>query len=183
MGNTGIVHVLYVTTFSLTFELVEKSFCLWIFWLFFFNFVFLFLSGENLIPHCSQTGMERKALAVFGIIILLTVAVLLTDGQKPRQNRPWYTRRFTRQRRPTKAMPGGSSRVQINPVRPAQNNPNEQQDFDNPEDAQEYWRIIYENGKCSQTWFPSLTLHKKPQSSSFLLIVWCTKSRSFFHRV
>ena len=50
-------------------------------------------------------------------------------------------------------MPGGSSGVQITPVRPAQNdNPNEQQDFDSPEDAQEYWRVIYENGRRNQTW-------------------------------
>jgi len=107
------------------------------------------VSGEKLDqPQYSQTGMERKALAVFGILILITVAVLLTDAQKRRSKRPpWYARRFTR-RKPTKAMPGGSSGVQINPVRPAQNdNPNEQQDFDSPEDAQEYWRVIYENGR------------------------------------
>lgn len=99
--------------------------------------------------------MERKALAVFGILILIAVAVLLTDAQKRRWKRPpWYTRRFTR-RNPTKAVPGGSSGVQITPVRPAQNdNSNEQQDFDSPEDAQEYWRVIYENGKWNQTWCP-----------------------------
>lgn len=97
--------------------------------------------------------MERKALAVFGILILIAVAVLLSDANKRRWKRPsWYNRRFTR-RNPTKAMPGGSSGVQITPVRPAQNdNPNEQQDFDSPEDAQEYWRVIYENGKWNQTW-------------------------------
>lgn len=45
-------------------------------------------------------------------------------------------------------MPGGSSGVQIMPVGPAQDDsPNEQQDFDSPDDAQEYWRVIYENGE------------------------------------
>lgn len=93
--------------------------------------------------------MERKAFAVFGILILLTVAVFLTGAQKRRWKTTWYGRRFARRtRNPTKAMPGGSSGVQIMPVGPAQDDsPNEQQDFDSPEDAQEYWRVIYENGE------------------------------------
>jgi len=91
--------------------------------------------------------MERKVFAVFGILILITVAVLLTDAKNRRWKKPWYQRRFTR-RNPTKAMSGGSTGAQINSVRPAQNdNPNEQQDFDSPEDAQTYWKVIYENGK------------------------------------
>ena len=102
------------------------------------------LCQENYIPQYSQTGMERKALAVFGILTLLTVAVLLTGAQK---RRPWYTRRFTRHN-PTKAMPGGSGGVQINPVRPAPNDdPNDQQDLNSQEDVQEYWRVIYEDGE------------------------------------
>lgn len=45
----------------------------------------------------------------------------------------------------------GGSRPQINPAESAQNSQDQQQDFDSAEDAEEYWRIIYENGKWSQT--------------------------------
>ena len=94
----------------------------------------------------TEIEMDRKVLISFGIVILFTIAVLLTDGQKPRRRNPW-SRRFIRHR-PTKAMPG-SGRVQINPAQQVQNGQNQpqQQDFDSPEDAQEYWSIIYENGK------------------------------------
>lgn len=119
-------------------ELIRKV----ILYLTFFNFIFPFLSTDT------TSGMDRKVLVAFGILILFTITVLLTDGQKTRRKSPW-SRRFIRQR-PTKAMTGGS-RPQINPAESAQNSQDQQQDFDSAEDAEEYWRIIYENGKWSQT--------------------------------
>lgn len=100
----------------------------------------MFLSTDT------KTGMDRKVSVVFGVVVLLTIAVLLTDGQRTRRKSPWHTRRFIRQR-PTKAMPG-NSRAQINPgASSPQDSQDQQQDFDSPEDAEEYWRIIYENGE------------------------------------
>ncbi|KAJ7376101.1 hypothetical protein OS493_036864 [Desmophyllum pertusum] len=99
--------------------------------------------------------MDRKMLVVFGIVTLLTLAVLLTHGQKTRRGKyRWVSRRMIRQR-PTKSMTASSSHAQIQPVgSAAQNNQNDsgsgQQDFKSPEDAQEYWKNMYENGDVSQ---------------------------------
>ncbi|KAL9966148.1 hypothetical protein ACROYT_G024174 [Oculina patagonica] len=111
----------------------------------------LFRARKSTKVHCktqdTKTEMDRRVLVVFGIVILFTITVLLTDGQKTRRKSPW-SRRFIRQR-PTKAMSGGSQ-AQINPAQSAQNSQQQQQDFDSPEDAEDYWRIIYENGDISQ---------------------------------
>ena len=92
--------------------------------------------------------MNRFLLGV-GILALLAVAALLTDGQNSRRRLPWYYRRYIRRSRPTKPQTGsGRIPVKINPAEPPQNRvENGSQDFDNGQDADEYWRDLFENGK------------------------------------
>ena len=93
--------------------------------------------------------MNKNILFGFGLLTLLSIAFLLTDGENTNTRRryKWTTRRFIR-RRPTKPSTG-NVQVRINPANPKQNSrtQNEIQDFDNREGVEEFWREMYENGK------------------------------------
>lgn len=91
----------------------------------------------------------NKFLLLVGILTLLTIAVLLTDGQNSRRRYPWYSRRYIRRSRPTKPQTGsGRIPVKISPAESPQNRvENGSQDFGNRQDADEYWRDLFEDGK------------------------------------
>ena len=95
--------------------------------------------------------MEMKLVILLGIVTMLTLAVVLLDGAKTNQRRrySWAQRRLIRRRpKPTNAGSGvkplasNSNRVQIPTWRG-------QQDFDDEEEAKDFWDFIYENGEIS----------------------------------
>ena len=100
--------------------------------------------------------MNRNILFAFGILALLIVAVLLTDSKNTgrRFGRKWNTRRFMR-KRPTRPA-SGNIPVPVNPEAPQNKPQNEIQDFSSPEEVDEYWGDIYENGKSSSVFLSLL---------------------------
>ena len=110
--------------------------------------------------------MNRKILATFAILTFLTIAILSrtgVDANKSRRRFRWYNRRMIRHtRRPTNSI-SGISQGKVDSVKSAQKNEDdtEQQGFDTPEQAEEYWESLYQDGKMHSHYSViSLVLYK-----------------------
>lgn len=98
---------------------------------------------------------SRHILAVLGILSLLVIVVLLSEGQTTRQRFRWLQRRLIR-KRPTRPPPG-HVKIGNSPSDSVKSRPKSQsQDFNNANDVDEYWTDLYDNGDISNPYEPGL---------------------------